>query len=627
MSKKTNSRKPQSNKKDYRNKSNRRQPRKDSPSKRVNFDNTRVDKFEKDEAKYVHNTGQRPNDISWYSKNPELVKAACSYPFASIIGDPITGVFHGVSDTVSNIKYKNGGRIPGIMSILYNHSLIDGSAVKDVAVEQAFNSMYSYIVHANSRNYNYTAADLGILTLAGMEVFTSIAEVLRVFGVIRYYEEQSRYVPDSLMSALGFDPEDMRKNQPFMWFDINAMIDRTRSIWIPTTMPLLKRWMWLVSNIFADDDSRLPQLYLFRPLSYYQYSETRVSTGSALLHMGYHDPGELRKWNDMKALINRQIEALMQSEDRGIIYGDLLNAYGKENIFALPPITADYAVRPVFNPEVLTQIENLTITGLAPNAGIIQDGNGSVRALKYAQTVGAVGSYLNFTDNDIPETPLINFHQVAQPTPEQIMIATRLTASKCESRNCDTVSAKVDPDLTTPLTSTKSTVNVPIASGTETVYGIVLYNTVEPVALNSTNALFSDKDGGANTYRQKPLDFDAANAIVVNGYPQVAIPQTAFTAAPTVLIANKLYSAAAALAAMQFIQTWIQSYDWHPVIYSLVVADAHAPASYDNTPISAFRGQFNLLGFDAANYSTLSSDELAKMHYVALFSELGVPQI
>lgn len=63
--------------------SRRRQPRKDSSSKRVNFDNTRESRFARDIKRDACKADA--NDPSWYAQNAELMRAAASYNFATTV--------------------------------------------------------------------------------------------------------------------------------------------------------------------------------------------------------------------------------------------------------------------------------------------------------------------------------------------------------------------------------------------------------------------------------------------------------------------------------------------------------------------------------------------------------------
>lgn len=83
----------------------------------------------------------RDNDIAWYNKNPELLKASCSVSFGQRAGFKL-----GMEKTPT---------IPGVMSLYWVPSIGTGNPSRI-----AQDNLYSYVVHANSRNTSYDPVDL-----------------------------------------------------------------------------------------------------------------------------------------------------------------------------------------------------------------------------------------------------------------------------------------------------------------------------------------------------------------------------------------------------------------------------------------------------------------------------------
>lgn len=396
------------------------QPRKDSSTKRVNYDNTRVDKFEKDEDKdkfYKDSRNKRkaPNDVKWYMRNPELLKSAGSLPFASVTGKKI------------NVWNDSYAYIPGVMSLNWAPAFGSTSDVDSdvpIPLNQAFKSMYSYLVHANSRNYTYEYQDLAMLVLAGSQVYAALANAIRAYGVAKTYSEVNTYLPKGLLEAMGFDPDDVRKNLSHMWFDINQLIAQTNQIWIPNVLPLLERWFFLNSNVYIDANDIKGQCYVFNQAEYYMYDATATSNGGGLVPVLLNDArfnptcNKKYSWDSWREVIQTLIDALINDEDRGVIFGDILKAYGPSNIFGLQPISADYVIEPVYNIEILTQIENFTCGPVT--RGLVQSIKGLIPL--YDSRNPAESWQVSELS---PTFPVINFHQKEQPTPEQIAVATR----------------------------------------------------------------------------------------------------------------------------------------------------------------------------------------------------------
>lgn len=434
QSKKSNNRRDDRNDRQQAGKRNNplrgKQGRKDSNAKRVNCDNEReskfVKQFEKDGMRA--SVSRNPNDISWYSRNPELLRAAATYPFGEVLGKSLAGAKSYVPGVMKiHFTFAYGGPTSGILNY--------GTKVEDYlpqAINQASKSTYSFLVHANSRNYVYEDQDLQIVISAGAQIFAALAFVARAYAVAKVYSEKSVYKPEAYLVAMGIDPTDFRNNLGQIWFDLNNLIAQTTQIWIPSEQPLLQRWIWMCSNIFTDAQSALGQSYIFVPTMFQQYNETGSNTGGFLepatypdadgtYHVFRTDDTQLHTWSEINALIQHMIDRLVNSEDRGIMFGDILNAYGADKIFAMAPVASDVRVEPVFNPEVLTQIENLTVTS-AECLGLAQNTSGLYPVMNYPDGHSACSKIAS-------NSTILNFHQVQQPTPEQIVIATRLMAA------------------------------------------------------------------------------------------------------------------------------------------------------------------------------------------------------
>lgn len=416
---------------------NRQQPKKDSNAKRVNYDNAREDRVASrimEDAK-----SGKFNDINDFLKNPTLVQAAGSIPVAPILG-------------------RNAGNllpVPGIMAFYWKPNFgnfADAPAKKyDVggvehmftpapfALNQAADTTYSYLVHANSRNYAYNSSDLFILIMAGSQVFAAIEAMKRAYGLLKRYVETSAYMPDSELKAMGFDPEDMRKQFSHMWFDINLLISQSRQVWIPTTFPFITRWMDMNSNFYKDAEGPYAQEYIFVQQEYYQYNEIASSTGGSLSVALYEsidaqgDPTSIpfrcgwqsdsagyitHTWSQWVSLVQGMITRLMNSEDRGIIYGDLLNAFGADRILAIPEIAADYAIEAEYSPEISMQIENMTVWRAKLWDGWLQVEN---RIVPYVTGGDGGANYSSYTRDNWS----LNFHTTSNPTPEMFLLATR----------------------------------------------------------------------------------------------------------------------------------------------------------------------------------------------------------
>lgn len=580
----------------------KRQPKKDSNAKRVNFDNERVSEFDKKyeprssnkknganrngttkkhfKAKKVSSQddvrvkSKGMNDISWYTKNPELVRSAGSIPFSAIAGESLG----------------NGNVLPGILSIdwIPNYDFRDNAN----AMKQAFDSMFSFLVHANSRNYTYDPIDLGVLTLSGIEVFSILASAVRAYGVAKYYTEESRYTADAILNNLGFNGDDVRHNLGQMWFDLNMLIERTRQIWIPNTLPLLARRIWLNSNIYLDAEGKRAQVYIYNQHRYFAFS-SRVGKdfGSSLvaaqIRLGgqplifapgndnYSAVGTIERyaWSDWYNVINDMIDRLINDQDRGIIYGDILKAYGADKIYAMPTIPSDYRIEPIYNPEVLTQIENTTFASDFNPIGYVQTNAVFLEPwYRYAHT----GSETIKPKAVIPKAPLLNFHQKEQPTPEQIMVATRMMIA---GNKLLTVKVPTDEaeflrggDTGSAVAYTNKIALAPQAAGSEIAMTV------------SLTWKYTDDAGFRVAPEQIPYE---------HGFR-------------------------------------FSTFDWHPILYGLNQGNNYTTmgekiGELSDTDLTTNNFSSRVLG-EIDNYCKMEVSMLKKLHDVAIFGLLGIPQ-
>lgn len=398
-----------------RSKSNMRgkQGRKDSGSKRVNFDNERESKFIRDEEKAMKDMAKHStdNDIRWYARNKALLESAGRFSFYNVVGN-ILPLENG--NTTTTNKYA----VPGILTLCYTPSV---GPLNSKALKQAQDSMHSYIVHANSRNESYDGADIMMLVLAGVEVFSAIAAGIRAYGVMQMYDEENFYKPAAILAALGFNSTDLKSNYSRMWYDLNRLIAASKQIWVPNEMPVMERRFWMNTNIYMDGTSNKSQMYAYKQSAYYQYNATIDTVGGGLEKVSGWTATSQMTWANYVAMVDGMLDALINDSDRGLIFGDILKAYGSAALYTIDELPLNYVTPISYNEEVLTQIENATICRGLPDS-FNQQADGQIYA-KYSGTT-ALGN----ANSGAPNKVLINFHQKEQPTPEQVMIATRMSA-------------------------------------------------------------------------------------------------------------------------------------------------------------------------------------------------------
>lgn len=566
----------------------REQPKKDSRSKRVNFDNAREDKV----AKQIMSDAKsgKFNDINDFLRNPTLLKAAASYPVFPILGEPIDPT-------------RRTDGIPGIMAFNWVPSFGDiqgGLTRKNVganklklsapplAINQASDSTYSFIVHDNSRNYNYNSSDLFMLIIAGANVFGIIESMKRAYGMAKIYTETNRYYPDAVLEIQGFNAKDLKNHLSQAWFDINNLIVQTRQIWVPNAFPIVTRWMDINSNLYKDAPGDYAQTYIYVQSRYFTYNETQFQTGSAVTvaqvpivkangETTYVDfaPGVSNQytWSQWVAAAQGMIDNLINSEDRGIIYGDLLNAYTAERIIAIPEINSDYTVIPEYSPEISMQIEN---TVVCPKNEVDILGLAQYENKLYPMYNG--GTTTSLVASETPTKGFLNFHIESDPSPEMILTATRFMTLGIRAANTLTFGEDGTP--------TSECSWIPNVCGSEIVQQITICN------YDNANNL---------TGKHWTYTFGTSNRVNLEGTVSSSQARWWFST---------------------------MAFDWHPFAYTVAgtthTKNPSAEEADDGTPVgNPIVGAFG----DADKYTIVEPSLLKKINDVAFYSLFGVPQI
>lgn len=303
--------------------------------------------------------------------------------------------------------------VPGVLALNIVPSIgtyDDSNATS--AVNLAAKNIYSYVRHANSGSNNYDAPDLMMTILAADQVFSAISMAVRAYGIAMNYNQLDRYTPIALLRAMGFNPDNVINNMAQFRYLINQAIARASVIWVPSDMSIVARHYWLYSNVYRDSEDRKAQYYMFVPTNFLKFEPTAETTGSSLsvVSWGNSTAHTIDDWYNM---ITSMLDPIISDEDMGIMFGDMLKAYGSNNLFTMNQIPDNYTIMPVYNPEVLSQIHNATTTSVEPS-GVSQKNN-VIYQKKGDISRNAFKAYLS----------TFNFWK-ANPDPSTVMVSSRL---------------------------------------------------------------------------------------------------------------------------------------------------------------------------------------------------------
>lgn len=357
------------------------------------------------------------NDSSWYTNNGQLTHDAGTYSFNNAIGARIRNI--SVLPT-SDEAYVDTS-IPGIMTIRLLPT-VGKSTDPYTPINVAARAIYDKVNYKNSRNFSYEAPDLMMYLCAIASAYSYHAYLSRIYGVLNTFSQTNRYIPDALVTSMGANPSDLRRQMADFRYFINYFARKVNTFVVPAGISFFEQSYWEYSNVYMDADSMKAQLYVYAPFAFWKYNETGTEYGGSLnpttISSAWTTGATL---SDLINFGNDLLEPLFQSQDINNISTDVMKAF-ENAIITLPDITSDFAVVPVYNPEVLTQIHNAYSVGefsLTQGRGsVTQDSTNGT--LHYELLTSNARAKLRAHCDILIDMPMDN------PTPEDVAVATRL---------------------------------------------------------------------------------------------------------------------------------------------------------------------------------------------------------
>lgn len=428
-----------------------------APSRNRKFNKSKVNTKGKRREECAESSDDRPvgrkdfdkfrrskeNSWQWYAQNEQLLKDSASFSYNYPLGTTVT-ITDNSSDPI------NTAAVPGVMAIYCSPSY-GGSSVANSPLNVAVRNIYSFVRHANSGHTNYDAPDLGIYLMAMDNIYSYISFLRRIYGVVMTFSYTNRYYPTAVVNAMGVDFEDIHQNLADFRAYINSLSVKVGSMCVPASMSVFARHMWMYEGYYVDTDQDKAQTFLYTPSGFFTYTLNADQSGM-LVYKPLLDADNYvasAEFSDMKLLSfqalhdygDAMIEPILRSEDMNIMSGDVLKAFGRENVYMLPMIPENYVVLPSFNEEVVDQMNNATLVGVRSRGAVGLDAYKTSNSLVQdpthgylceniscaivnegvtAKTVGSVNTgalsskkYLNFDHGDV--------------SPADSMVASRLT--------------------------------------------------------------------------------------------------------------------------------------------------------------------------------------------------------
>lgn len=375
---------------------------------------------------------EKANDPSWYTVSDQLIRDVASLSFNTPLGREISINNECIGTFAAGTKI--GLKQPGIMSI-YTAPSCGYSIDSSSAINLAAKNFYTFIRHANSGHSNYDSPDLMIYLLAMDSLYSWYAWMTRIYGLARVFSQTNRYLGDAMLNAMGCSANIRKDLAGFRSF-LNQFALKLSSFCVPKSMSLYSRHTWMYANVFKDENIDKSQFYAYVPAVLWQYRELE---GAGRLHpipvvcdqvprRGISPRASL-EYQDIVNISASLLNPIVDSEDMNIMSGDILKAYGDENVWKLALIPEDYTVFPMYSEEVLMQIHNTNFAGVA-TVGYTQDSLEDIDVLDvYQDTTIATGGRIYFTPAFFLN-PYLGYEKILdinkqEVTPEDVIVASR----------------------------------------------------------------------------------------------------------------------------------------------------------------------------------------------------------
>lgn len=530
------------------------------------------------------------NDKSWYNMDPQLVKDVASISYEEAIGYLSPEGYFGPAKLAA----------PGIQ-VLKFCPMIGRAGKNDVSLATLVaRNWYSAIRRKNSGGSNYDPPDLYMYMLTNTSAYMLAAHIRRCYSVVNTAKGRNRYYPAAMAAALGFDFQDAVENISNYRGQLNTLLIQLNSLYLPDISPVLKRWVWMCSNIFKDSDIHKSSEYVFVPEYYFVWNEDGGLTATLCPRGTLGEQGgtmsslpTLQEWlNALSALLT----LLLEDQDVGNIAGDIKKAAdaGEFGLYSADTIPDDYHVESGFSLEVLSQINNAIPMGCVNTSNytfLASDSN--LAHFNVQQNLkGEIFQAITDDSSDLYMGPvfitaqssndpynaqlsvgnngdrILNMYKDS-PDPDDNMVATRLmaTATYTPVGTSKTTSADASSVRAAPVNSLYA---VPDSYGTEliSVIEIYAYKLVGTASTLSTWVIW---------------DLIPANNLNLDSYEQFILQD---------------------------------SFDWGACPRSVSVESEEG--------LVQITGVIHT-GRDLCNYAWISSKTLANTHRVAVLSEYGIP--
>lgn len=587
MNDKFNDRKPSSGKGGQRSSPGRRG--RGSSNKRNRTASCQNDRFADDNKQSAGKTSSL-NDLSWYTRYPDLIAAAGAipYPYRPGMAMPTSAPLTVQPTSSTTASVSGTSYIPGVMALDWLPSVGISNNVTDPA-SIVCKEMYARVRAAFSGSLEADAPDFLMYVMALDSIFAFIAHLKRIYRTISVWTPQNYSLPDTVLHALGCSDafiKDARANKTKFWGNINELVYQSRKFTCPAVMDIFNRHYWMSDNLYADAAEPNAQFYCFRMAGLYQFEELPLANDAATKGSGLHmiKMPAFASVDDAFNFGKGLIDALVAWDTAYTINGYLLKAYQDTPSFTVETLQQDELLVPVFVPEVLSQIENSTTLPLMTGVSFWDNFYSNPVATTAADVKKDVFAGMNVVQNVLTNAVIANPQiGVDNPTSSTTKVTTPMVAAGFY--------------MDSPMVSVRST--------TPTVADTVIASRLKCSTADAHNITIGSNQVMVFTPiagTEIPLAWWLYNQMSTSG---LYIPNRVVSWKDAVVTFDQTGSLKSWLSLAQF--------DWHPFI-RMDMIDATSPQymSYTTTWFG-----------DTHNMTQMSEETLKQLHRVCVYSEFN----
>lgn len=230
--------------------------------------------------------------------------------------------------------------------------------------------IYSRVRAAYSGSLDADAPDY-IMYLGALDsIFSYISYLKRIYRLLVAWSPSNYAIPDGVLHAMNFSSAEimtLRRDRTKLWQYINELVYQSRKFTCPNTLDIMNRHYWLNDNLFTDADSLNAQFYLFNMVYAYKVEmlpaidDPDITAPSLQSYPLPNCVFTSARSISVDSLYNfglELIQALIDWDDAYTINGYLKRAYEGHPMFIVSELEQGEEIAPLYNEEVLTQIEN-----------------------------------------------------------------------------------------------------------------------------------------------------------------------------------------------------------------------------------------------------------------------------